>query len=275
MSNKNNSCDLVNDVYSYIIDLTVEALKKYIKETKKSKNCYDIPLELKERWKKRMNCVLESSTGLWSKFQEYTIKHEKYSRYYVTFSSNTLSFFPVVCKLSWYIFRNFSGQEKNQGFKSWIWNCLIGKVIGDFSYQQVVIFIYKNTCSLKTQHDVILIHLKHKKNTFNRYKLVQVKKIDKCKKFKNTAVSSSKKSVCSIYRFTHFRESESTDSEYNNINNQPTNKHKEDNSINFILSIVNKIYRRNARWKVILKDGILHVNNRDLLFSSCKCEFFW
>ena len=44
---------------------------------------------------------------------------------------------------------------------------------------------------------------------------------------------------------------------------------------NFILAITEKVYRRNTKWRIILKDGILHMNEKDFLFNSCKCEFFW
>ena len=44
---------------------------------------------------------------------------------------------------------------------------------------------------------------------------------------------------------------------------------------NFILAVIERLYRRNIKWRVILKDGILHLNEKDLLFNLCKCEFFW
>ena len=50
---------------------------------------------------------------------------------------------------------------------------------------------------------------------------------------------------------------------------------KEYNKQNFILSVAERVFRRNNKWRVILKDGILNIDGKDLLFNSCKCEFAW
>jgi hypothetical protein len=44
---------------------------------------------------------------------------------------------------------------------------------------------------------------------------------------------------------------------------------------NFLLAIIEKVYRRNTKWTIAFKDGVLNINKKDFLFNSCKCEFFW
>lgn len=36
-----------------------------------------------------------------------------------------------------------------------------------------------------------------------------------------------------------------------------------------------KVARVKTKWKCILKDGIVHVNGKDYLFSKCTGEFEW
>ena len=43
----------------------------------------------------------------------------------------------------------------------------------------------------------------------------------------------------------------------------------------FLLAVIEKVYRRNTKWTILLKEGILNINKKDFLFNSCKCEFLW
>lgn len=36
-----------------------------------------------------------------------------------------------------------------------------------------------------------------------------------------------------------------------------------------------KVARVKNKWKCVLKDGMIHVNNKDYLFAKCTCEFEW
>lgn len=50
---------------------------------------------------------------------------------------------------------------------------------------------------------------------------------------------------------------------------------EDDNAENYILAQNESVKRTGSKWKVRLKDGIVHVNGRDYLFSRANCEFDW
>jgi hypothetical protein len=274
MINKVPSHPTVNEVYFYVIDLTVEALKKYLQKTEKQMSKYDIPNELKIRWQARINCLFHSLEGSWSKFQEYSNKYnECITKNDILISSSTIVQFPLVCTLSWDILKQFRKKnEKISGFKSWVWNCLVSHVVSEgVCPQHAYILNYKKNISFqKIQKQINLKNqTKYKKDIFNRYELIIFENFNMSKHNKNNVIQINKKNVI-------IHDSESLGSELDkDIESQIIEENEENIPSNFVLAIAEKVYRRNTKWRVFLKNGILHVNGKDLLFNLCKCEFFW
>jgi hypothetical protein len=278
--NKSNFHSTVNGVYFYVIDLTVEAVKKYLEKSKKEKNKYNIPNELKIRWQARINCLFHSLEGSWSRFQEYGSKcKESTDKNELQSSMQIITYFPMVCTLSWDILRQFRNRnEKISGFKSWVWNCLIGRVVseGVHPQQSFILNIKKKICDKKIQRQQNLKYkVKYKRDIFNQYKFIIGNNCNLNLNFKTKILSFSKKNFSSNNKIvTH--DSELLGSEFDqDIESQLVQENEENVPSNFILSIAEKVYRRNTKWRVFLKDGILHINGKDLLFNLCKCEFYW
>lgn len=49
----------------------------------------------------------------------------------------------------------------------------------------------------------------------------------------------------------------------------------DDDAENFILAQHDKVKKGSGKWKVSLKDGIIHCNGRDYLFSKGSCDLDW
>mmetsp|Transcript_528 Transcript_528/g.1241 ORF Transcript_528/g.1241 Transcript_528/m.1241 type:complete len:159 (-) Transcript_528:8-484(-) len=126
----------VNDVYSHVIDVTVESLSKYLKKSKGDLTSFDLPKELKSRWKARMGCLLNSLNDSWLKFQDNSMNFQGYKKKnHSSMDSRSLLHFPLVCMLSWDFFRQSHLEGgKVSGFKSWVWNCLISRVVAEGVY---------------------------------------------------------------------------------------------------------------------------------------------
>nr|UXY87891.1 transcription initiation factor IIA subunit 1 [Cryptomonas curvata] len=278
--NKNNFHSTVNGVYFYVIDLTVEALKKYLEKFKNEKNKYNIPNELKTRWQARINCLFHSLEGSWSRFQEYGSKNNEIAdKIEVTSSSKVISCFPLVCTLSWDILRQFrSRNEKISGFKSWVWNCLIGRVVSEGIYpqQSFILNVKKIPSTKKIQRQQNLKYrVKYKRDIFNQYALIISENFNLNVNPKTKFLLLSKKIFHSNNNIITY-DSEFLGSEFDkDIESQLMEETEENTPSNFILSVVEKVYRRNTKWRVFLKDGILHISGKDLLFNLCKCEFYW
>ena len=277
--NRSNFHSTVNNIYFFVIDLTVEALKKYLRKYNNEKKKYDIPYELKARWQARINCLFHSLEGSWSRFQEYGNKSNEYvDKNEVASFSYAVSHFPLVCTLSWDILRQFRNRnEKISGFKSWVWNSLIGRVISEGVYpQQSFILNLKTTIGIKKiccQRN-LKYQIKYKRDIFNQYALVISGNCNLNKNFK-TKIFPLYKKINNNTRIVNY-DSELLGSEYDkDIESQLVDENEKNTPSNFILSIADKVYRRNTKWRVFLRDGILHVGGKDLLFSLCKCEFFW
>jgi len=45
--------------------------------------------------------------------------------------------------------------------------------------------------------------------------------------------------------------------------------------VDTVLCTYDKVARVKNKWKCVLKDGMIHVNNKDYLFAKCTCEFEW
>ena len=279
--NKSNLHSTVNGVYFYVIDLTVEALKKYLEKSKKEKQKFNIPNELKVRWQARINCLFHSLEGSWSRFQEYGTKNnEPIDKNELLSSSHTVAYFPLVCTLSWDILRQFrSRNEKISGFKSWVWNCLIGRVVSEGVYpQQSFILNVKKTISIKKiqSQENLKQKIKYKKDIYSQYGLIINENYSLNADSKTKILLLSKKIFLSNNNKIIKYDSELLGSEFDqDIESQIVEETEENTPSNFILSIADKVYRRNTKWRVFLKDGILHINGKDLLFNICKCEFYW
>jgi hypothetical protein len=261
---KNLNKSEINEIYNNIIEVTIQGVKNILK-TRNIKNIrYNLINELKLRWKTRVNALFFSLDNSWSKFQENSNK----------ISTNLLvegakvnnlpvMTFPLVCTLSGDFYRNnYPIKHRISGFKSWIWNCLVSHVISEGVYPLQSIesrFIDPNT---KNSININLKNFVSKKNCktnfFLKYKTLSNKNFNQKK---------SGKIVLTMINgdFDKGEEFESHLSE----------DKEDDVQQNFIVANVEKVYRKSSKWRVFLKEGIIHVDNRDLLFNSCKCEFSW
>jgi hypothetical protein len=127
---------LVNEVYTQIIDVTIQAVEKYLKKSKKKFLKFDILEELKSRWQARINCLFYYLEGSWVKFQESRSKNSDFSKKIeFSFTSPSIYNFPLVCNLSFDFFNYFYlKKEIISAFKSWIWNCLIAQLTSEGIY---------------------------------------------------------------------------------------------------------------------------------------------
>jgi transcription initiation factor TFIIA large subunit len=48
-----------------------------------------------------------------------------------------------------------------------------------------------------------------------------------------------------------------------------------DGNQDIIFCTYDKVQRVKNKWKCVLKDGMIHVNGKDYLFSKCNGEFEW
>ncbi|WRT68033.1 uncharacterized protein IL334_005008 [Kwoniella shivajii] len=49
----------------------------------------------------------------------------------------------------------------------------------------------------------------------------------------------------------------------------------DDGDVDIVFCVYDKVQRVKNKWKTIFKDGMIHVNGRDYLFSKCNGEFEW
>ena len=280
---KNLNKSEINEIYNNIIEVTIQVVKNIFK-TRNIKNIrYNLINELKLRWKTRVNALFFSLDNSWSKFQENSNK----------ISTNLLvegakvnnlpvMTFPLVCTLSGDFYRNnYPIKHRISGFKSWIWNCLVSHVISEGVYPLQSIesrFIDPNT---KNSININLKNFVSKKNCktnfFLKYKTLSNKNFNQKK--------SGKIVLTMINKMIHL-DIKNTENIQTDLSNGDFDKGEEfeshlsedkedDVQQNFIVANVEKVYRKSSKWRVFLKEGIIHVDNRDLLFNSCKCEFSW
>lgn len=278
--NKTTTRSIVNEVYSHVIDVTIESLKKYLDKNKKISSRFNILGELKSRWKVRINCLFYSLEGSWVRFQEIGSKLNEFPKKSesseVPFSIHN---FPLVCNLSWDLLQNlYSPLQKISGFKSWVWNCLVSQIIneGVFPCQSFKLKIKKkNNNLLFPKLSKNKIYTNYEKNFYDKYSDFVVKGFNF---YENSEMSlqvqkkmnKKNKEILLADGFDSLESDLYDDSGSNEIGEEEEKTPK-----NFILAITEKVYRRNTKWRIILKDGILHMNEKDFLFNSCKCEFFW
>mmetsp|Transcript_7848 Transcript_7848/g.19092 ORF Transcript_7848/g.19092 Transcript_7848/m.19092 type:complete len:283 (+) Transcript_7848:121-969(+) len=282
MNKSSSSRSIVNEVYSHVINVTVESLRKHIDKSKKKKfSRFNIPNELKSRWQARVNCLFYSLEGSWLKIQETNTKFTDIPKKIEKpiYPLSVLNF-PLVCNLSWDFFQ-FSTINigKISGFKSWVWNCLISQMINEGVYpsqsMKVKIIQKKKTSSEK----LFLLPSKivnYENNWYNKYGSFLEENLNFFFDPKQNSTLSEKIFSQGEIDQTFSNHIDSLGSELDEeLESHETGEIEETVPKNFILAVTEKVYRRNTKWRIILKDGILHLNEKDLLFNSCKCEFFW
>jgi hypothetical protein len=278
--NKINTRSIVNEIYSHVIDVTIESLRKYFGKKKKISSRFDILGELKSRWKARLNCLFYSLEGSWIRFQEIGSKINEFPK---KSESNDMSIsiynFPLVCNLSWDLLTNlYPPLHKISGFKSWIWNCLVSQIIneGVFPCQSFKLKLKKRNNNIIFSNQLEnKIHTSYQKNFYDKYSDFLVRGFNFYENVEmNLQVQkkmNKKNKEILLTDEIDSLESNIDEDSYSNENEETEEKIPK----NFILAITEKVYRRNTKWRIILKDGILHMNEKDFLFNSCKCEFFW
>jgi hypothetical protein len=172
-------------------------------------------------------------------------------------------------------------RQHKSGFKSWIWNILISKIIIENVYPlqsiDTKIFPYRKKFKIFNNF-TNFNNLKKNRNIFFKYKY-------SIKKYRNQTTEGGNLSALAE-RFTNHiqikskeilsKNSSSIESEIDEeIDSQLSEENDEHLKPNFIVANVEKVYRKCSKWRVFLKEGILHVDGKDLLFNSCKCEFSW
>lgn len=272
-----NTRSMVNEVYSHVINVTVESLRKYLEKKKKISFRFNVTSELKSRWQARINCLFYTLEGSWVKFQETGSKFNEFQKKNENMNIPiSILNFPLVCNLSWDFFHAFSNDlRKFSGFKSWVWNCLISQVIneGGFPSQSFKLKKKKKSKNFPEKtNSYTKIGAKYGKNFFDKYQNFLEKGLCLFLISNHHPTSSKKKN----HEVIIVDAPETIDSELDEeFESNGTEEVDEKVPNNFILALTEKVYRRNTKWRILLKDGILHMNEKDFLFNSCKCEFFW
>mmetsp|Transcript_24425 Transcript_24425/g.58223 ORF Transcript_24425/g.58223 Transcript_24425/m.58223 type:complete len:283 (+) Transcript_24425:93-941(+) len=273
----------VNEIYNNIIEITIEGLKSVFKKKKFKGLKFNLLEELKSRWEIRVNSLFLSLDGSWSKFQENSNKTPSNTLDERSSVQNLLLLsFPVVCTLSGEFFRHSHSKRQNKsGFKSWIWNILVSKIVSENVYPlqsietRVIPYAKKFQIFMNFKD---MNYLKKKRNIFLRFKYL-------IKKYLNEKTGGGNLSALSQRFPNHVqikskeilsKNSNSAESEIDeDVDSQLSEEKDEHLTQNFIVANVEKVYRKHSKWRVFLKEGILHVDEKDLLFNACKCEFSW
>jgi hypothetical protein len=185
--------------------------------------------------------------------------------------------FPSICSLSWDLYKYSKPNEnKHSNFKLWIWNCIISGIINEGKFPVPSYLLFKNFIPLKsvTKARSLKNLVKLDKNIF-----ISIKNLKNQKNTRNMDIFFSKYS--NIYPILAKNTNESTEkdsSDDNSVEELESNlneKIERSPPPNFVLAVIEKVYRRNTKWTIVLKNGILNINKKDFLFNLCKCEFFW
>jgi len=273
----------VNEIYNNIIQITIEGLKSVLKKRKFKSSKFNLLEELKSRWEIRVNSLFLSIDGSWSKFQENANMTPNNTLDDRSPAQNPpLSNFSLVCTLSGEFFsQTHPKRQHKSGFKSWIWNVLITKIIIETVYPlqsiDTKVIPYRKKFKFFINF-TDFSYLKKKKDIFFKYKYLVKKNLSQktgggnlsalAERFTNHVQIKSKEILS--------KNSSSIESEIDEeIDSQLSEENDEHLKPNFIVANVEKVYRKCSKWRVFLKEGILHVDGKDLLFNSCKCEFSW
>lgn len=278
MDKKNST---LADVYSGIIEKTVNSLKIHLESIQKKPLKFDIADELKKRWKLRVDLLIESMNGSWSKFQDSCLEKKGFNEIKET-PQNFIGNFclPSICSLSWDLYRYYrpSG-SKTSNFKLWVWNCMISGKINNGNYFPVSSFLFfkKASSPLKScsRSKLKIYSKKTEKNIFKWTHQLR-NETEKLKKLDISQFNFYKNSLKCNENSTEYIEGDfSEDTSIEDLDGPVSGKFNKNHTPNFLLAVIEKVYRRNTKWTVILKDGILNINKKDFLFNLCKCEFFW
>ena len=277
-----DSVSTLSEVYFRIIEKTCNALKNYLNKTQKNSNRFDIVEELKKRWIQRIELLISSMNGSWSKFQDSCIQKNNKE----TFKEDKKILlhnvcFPSICSLSWDLYRySKPNRYKTSNFKLWVWNCMISSIANSGNMPMPSFLFSRNTnfpMKLIGRTKVSKSSKKINKNIF--YIIKNLKKQNQKTILNNTniffpniiGVSKRAKDKLAGNLEKDLSEEISVEEFESNLEENLEKTY----APNFLLAVIEKVYRRNTKWTVILKDGILNINKKDFLFNSCKCEFLW
>ena len=264
----------LSEIYTLIIEKTGESLKNYLKINKRRTGRFDIVKELKKRWKMRTDFLIDSMNGSWSKLQDSCeLKIDTINANRKNFSPKFC--FPSICSLSWDLYKYSSMNEnKVSNFKLWVWNCMISGIVneGNLPISSTMFFKKNFVCKrIITRAKFLKKPYKIKKNVFEWISYPRKKN-----QIENR-VSILKNNNHFIKMQERLVENKdlSDDFSIDELESNRSEKYDKTNVPNFLLAVIDKVYRRNTKWTIAFKDGVLNINKKDFLFNSCKCEFFW
>lgn len=272
----------LSDVYSRIIEKTADALKNYLILNKKKNLRFDVVKELKKRWKLRVDTLIDSMNGSWAKFQDSC--GQKNDKYCLNVNKKVFSSgfcFPSICSLSWDLYKISKPKEnKTSNFKLWVWNCMLSGIVNEGNLPRPSFILFKkNVHSIKLitrakflkfpeeKGKNVFISIKNMKNSDPSNNLREIKFLSL--NYNGNSIKLAKNLLGSIEKdLSEEISGEDLESNIYEINDKSYPP-------NFLLAVIEKVYRRNTKWTIVLKDGVLNINKKDFLFNLCKCEFFW
>lgn len=273
----------MHEIYNSIIDITIQNLEKFLDENYLKNSRYNFIEELKFRWETRLNFIFKTLDSSWIKFQEYSnVGSNNFLIENSVVKNLPFLSFPLICTLSGEFFKqSHSCKQKISGFKSWIWNCLVSHIISEGVYPlqsvEAKIFLIDKTkpflINFKTD-----LSIKSKYNYYKKYKHLAKKGFNKKnrRKFLSSINGSEELSLHSQSKDLFIKTSVQDESEIDlEIDSQISDEKEENERNNFMIANVEKVCRKSSKWRIFLKEGILHVDGKDLLYNSCKCEFSW
>ena len=270
----------LSEVYILIIEKTTESLKTYLKINKKKTGRFDIVNELKKRWKTRIDFLIDSMNGSWSKLQDsYDLKRNNIN---VDGKNSSTNFcFPSICSLSWDFYKYSAMKEnKTSNFKLWVWNCMISGIINDGNLPIPSTMFFKENFFFKrfiTRAKFLKKPHKMKKNVFEWIGKVRKNNNNHRRVENKVSILKIENNPLKIHeRLIEDKDKElSDDFSLDELESNRSERLDKAPVPNFLLAIIEKVYRRNTKWTIVFKDGVLNINKKDFLFNSCKCEFFW
>lgn len=272
----------VNEVYKKVINLTAKSLQLYLERSKKKLQRFDISQELRSRWQTRLDCLSNSFEGSWLNLQEPKFKFKKFSKK-IDLSLKAppiLWKFHIIRRLTSDLFQSYSSKKRKfWDFKSWVFDVLIDldEIEECSSIQAFLVKKRREEFLIKIKHKFIeKINQKHKFTIFNKYSTLLGQGMNFYFNQNFNELQAKKKILKETTALSFFGFSDSLSSNSDKeLESQFTENIEKKANKNFILAVTEKVNRRKTKWRVILKDGILHMHEQDLLFNTCKCEFFW
>ena len=268
------------EVYTLIIEKTAVSLKNYLKVNKKKSGKFDIVNELKKRWKVRIDFLIDSMNGSWSKLQDSCdLKRNNFNVSAKNFPTDFC--FPSICSLSWDLYKYYGLKEhKASNFKLWVWNCMISGVVNDGNLPVSSTMFFKENFFYKrfiTRAKFLKKPHKTKKNVFEWIGKTRKKGDDQISNENRVSILKIENHPLKIHeKLIEGKDKElSDDFSFDELESNRSERFDKNPVPNFLLAVIEKVYRRNTKWTIAFKDGIININKKDFLFNSCKCEFFW